>query len=218
MSSENVRRLKDNIYKEFCKGKTIFELAKEYCESLGYIRAAVKERHPFYGYLSEIMLSNDVSKHTAGQVITFCIYNRVLDGRDLCNAYEQLIAGKNVIFKRNIGKATITAIGQTVAILKDKALLAKAEMKMEEKSKFEMREVISKYYDKTGVIISNMLLRAGINSVEDICKAGVEGLKNVRGIGPASIEAIAKSLHEERINLTWYGEELKKSFISTKVD
>lgn len=209
MSSEDVRRLKDNIYKEFCKGKTIFELSKDYNESFGYIRAAVKERHPFYGYLSEIMLSNDVSKHTAGQVITFCIYNRVLDGRDLCNAYDQLIAGKNVIFKRNIGKATITAIGQTVATLKDKALLAKAEMKMKEKSRFIMKEAISKH-DKTGGKITDMLLRAGINSIEDICKVGVEGLKNVRGIGPASIEAIAKSLYEEGINLTWYGEELKK--------
>ena len=199
MSSEDVRRLKNNIYKEFCKGKTIFKLAKEYQESLGYIRAAIKERHPFYGYLSKIMLSNDVSKHTAGQVITFCIYNRVLDGRDLCNAYDQLIAGK----------ATITAIGQTVATLKDKALLAKAEMKMEEKSKFTMKEVISKY-DKTGGKIADMLLRAGINSVEDICKAGVKGLKILRGIGPASVEAIAKALHEEGINLTWYGEELKK--------
>lgn len=209
MSSEDVKHIKDNIYKEFCKGKTIFKLAKEYQESRGYVRAAIKERHPFYGYLSKIMLSNDVSKHTAGQVITFCIYNRVLDGRDLCNAYYQLIAGKNVIFKRNIGKATITAIGQTVATLTNKELLAQAEMKMKERSRFIMKEVISKH-DKTGGKITDMLLRAGINSIEDICKAGVKGLKNVRRIGPASIEAIAKSLHEEGINLTWYGEELKK--------
>lgn len=217
MSSEDIRRRKGNIYKEFCKGKTIYELAKDYGESYGYIRAAVKERHPFYGYLRQIMLSNDVSKHTAGIVITFCIDNRVLDGRDLCNVYERLITGKDVRLKRIVGKATITAIGQTVATLKNKALLARAEMKMEERSRFEMREVISKY-DKTGGKITDMLLRAGINSVDDICKAGVKGLKNVRGIGPASIEAIAKSLHEEGINLTWYGEELKKSFISTKVD
>ena len=209
MSSEDVRRLKDNIYKEFCKGKTVFKLAREYCESYGYIRAAVKERHPFYGYLRQIMLSNDISKHTAGQVITFCIYNNVLDEQDLCNAYERLMASNNVIFKRSIGKATITAIGQTVETLKNKELLAKAEMKLTERSKFEMKEVISKY-DKTGGQIADMLLRAGINSIEDICKAGVEGLKNVRRIGPASIETIAKSLHEEGINLTWYGEELKK--------
>lgn len=217
MSGEYVRRRKDDIYKEFCKGKTIFKLAKEYQESLGYIRMAVRERHPFYEHLSKIMRSNDVSKHTAGQVITFCINNNVLDEQDLCNAYERLIASNNVIFKRSIGKATIAAIGQTVDTLKDKALLAEAEMKMKRRSRLEMREVISKY-DKTGGKITDMLIRAGINSVDDICKAGVEGLKNVRRIGPASIEAIAKSLHEEGINLTWYGEELKKSFISTKVD